>query len=192
MNNHYNAGYLDGALLPSTEADRKAFAFDAVPANLIDNLTIIKTGSADLIGDFGGGVIKINTKAIPEKVTQSLSIGGQMHSLTTFKNFTGFKQYSGEALNFLSPDRNLPEFAESALKPASLFPTGEEKTKFAEISQKFNNDWSNSNQRALLNGRFAYSLGMPLHLSPTEKSGLNPGLELRQYAPFHAKQHQYF
>ena len=38
MNDRYNAGYLDGALLPSTEADRKAFAFDVVPANLLDNL----------------------------------------------------------------------------------------------------------------------------------------------------------
>ena len=30
MNDRYNAGYLDGALLPSTEADRKAFAFDVM------------------------------------------------------------------------------------------------------------------------------------------------------------------
>jgi hypothetical protein len=52
MNDRYNAGYLDGALLSSTEADRKAFAFDVIPASLIDNLVIIKTGSPDLIGDF--------------------------------------------------------------------------------------------------------------------------------------------
>ena len=91
MNDRYNAGYLDGALLPSTEADRKAFAFDVVPANLLDNVTIIKAGSPDLVGDFGGGVIKINTKAVPERFSQSLSIGAQTHSLTTFKDFTQFQ-----------------------------------------------------------------------------------------------------
>ncbi|MBK8734971.1 MAG: carboxypeptidase-like regulatory domain-containing protein [Saprospiraceae bacterium] len=30
MNDRYNAGYLDNVLLPSTEADRKAFSFDIV------------------------------------------------------------------------------------------------------------------------------------------------------------------
>ena len=64
MNDRYNAGYLDNVLLPSTEADRKAFSFDIVPANLIDNLQILKTGSADMVGDFGGGIIKINTKSL--------------------------------------------------------------------------------------------------------------------------------
>lgn len=74
MNDRYNAGYLDGSLLPSTETDRKAFAFDLVPANLVDNLQVIKAGTPDLVGDFGGGAIKINTKSVPEKFTQSISI----------------------------------------------------------------------------------------------------------------------
>jgi TonB-dependent receptor len=172
MNDRYNAGYLDGAPLPSTESDRKAFAFDVVPANLIDNLTIIKAGSPDLVGDFGGGIIKINTKAVPEKFTQSISIGGQTHSLTTFKGFTQFKRYSGEALNFLNKARNLPEFDDNALRSASLFPSAEEKTKFAAVSKNFNNDWSNSTITAPVNTRFNYSLGFPVRLSDTRKIGV--------------------
>ncbi|HXR79617.1 MAG TPA: TonB-dependent receptor, partial [Saprospiraceae bacterium] len=88
MNDRYNAGYLDGSLLSSTEADRKAFAFDVIPAALIDNLVIIKSGSPDLIGDFGGGVIKINTKSVPDKLTQNITVGAQFHSLTSSKPFT--------------------------------------------------------------------------------------------------------
>ena len=99
MNDRYNAGYLDGALLPSTESDRKAFAFDVVPASLLDNLQIIKAGTPDLVGDFGGGIIRINTKAVPEEFTQNLTIGAQTHSLTTFKGFTQFKRYSGEGIS---------------------------------------------------------------------------------------------
>lgn len=172
MNDRYNAGYLDGALLPSTEADRKAFAFDVVPANLLDNLQIIKAGTPDLVGDFGGGIIKINTKSVPEEFTQSISIGGQTHSLTTFKDFKQFDKFSGESLGLISSERDLPDFADGALKSASSFPSAAEKKQFAAISQDFNNDWSNSNINALPNARLAYSLGVPFKFSGNRKLGL--------------------
>ncbi len=172
MNDRYNAGYLDGALLPSTESDRKAFAFDVVPANLLDNLMIIKAGSPDLVGDFGGGVIRIRTKSVPETFTQNLSIGGQMHSLTTFKGFTQFKKYAGESLNIVSSKRDLPEFSDDALRPASTFPSTEEKRQFADISQKFNNDWTNEANNAPINTRLAYSLGFPVRLANDRKIGV--------------------
>jgi TonB dependent receptor/CarboxypepD_reg-like domain/TonB-dependent Receptor Plug Domain len=161
MNDRYNAGYLDGALLPSTESDRKAFAFDVVPANLIDNLSIIKSGSPDLVGDFGGGIIKINTKAVPEEKTQSLTIGTQLHSLTTFKPFTQFKTYAGENLNFVSSQRAIP----TELLVGS-------KDKLASLSQQFNNDWSSTTANATPNTRLAYSLGLPIRLPDNQKLGV--------------------
>jgi CarboxypepD_reg-like domain/TonB-dependent Receptor Plug Domain len=172
MNDRYNAGYLDGALLPSTESDRKAFAFDVVPANLIDNLLIIKAGSPDLAGDFGGGVIKINTKSVPDKFTQSFTIGAQMHSLTTFNDFLQFKRYGGEQLNIFGNQRDIPNFTEGALKSGSTFPSAAEKAKFADISKNFNNDWSNSIVSASPNSRFAYSIGLPIRISETQKIGI--------------------
>lgn len=172
MNDRYNAGYLDGALLPSTEADRKAFAFDVVPASLIDNLQIIKAGSPELVGDFGGGIIRINTKAVPEKFTQVITVGGQTHSITTFKGFTQFNKYPGESLNFLSNERDLPEIAEGSLKTASAFPNAEEKTRLAEVSRRFNHNWSNETINALPNGRLAYSLGFPVRISDEKKLGV--------------------
>lgn len=172
MNDRYNAGYLDGALLPSTEADRKAFAFDVVPASLLDNLQIIKAGTPDLVGDFGGGVIKINTKAVPTQLTQTISIGAQMHSLTTGKDFLQFKRYSGESLNFVSKERELPTFADNALKSNNQFPSAAQKQQFAEISKGFNNDWSNEILSASPNSRLAYSLGFPIRLSGNRKIGV--------------------
>jgi hypothetical protein len=38
----YNVATLNNSVLPSTEADRKVFAFDIIPANLIDNIQISK------------------------------------------------------------------------------------------------------------------------------------------------------
>lgn len=172
MNDRYNTGYLDGALLPSTESDRKAFAFDVVPANLLDNLTIYKAGTADVSGDFGGGIVKINTKAIPETFTQNITIGGQMHSLTTGKEFMQFKRYGSEAANILSSERNIPEFAENALKLTSTFATASDRERLGKLSQGFNNDWTNENVNAAPNARFAYSLGFPIKLKDNKKIGV--------------------
>ena len=172
MNDRYNAGYLDGALMPSTESDRKAFAFDVVPANLIDNLVILKSGSPDMVGDFGGGIIRINTKAIPEKLTQTLSIGAQIHSLTSFKDFMQFKRYPSEAFNILGSQRNIPNFTEGSLKTSGVFPTAADKTRLAGISQKFNNDWSNNNVDAMPNSRLSYSFGMPIRIGDDKKLGV--------------------
>ncbi len=172
MNDRYNAGYLDGALLSSTESDRKAFSFDVVPANLIDNLMIIKAGSADMIGDFGGGVIKINTKSVPDKLVQNITVGAQYHSLTTFNEFKQSKTYASEEYNFLSDLRKIPDFDEGALKLTSTFPTSADKIRLGELSKKFNNDWSSSTFNANPNTRLAYSIGFPIQLNDVNKLGV--------------------
>ena len=60
LNDRYNAAFINGAPLPSTESDRKAFAFDIFPSAILDNLVIYKTATPDKTGEFGGGIIEIN------------------------------------------------------------------------------------------------------------------------------------
>ncbi len=45
LNDRYNTATINNAMLPSTEPDRKAFSFDLIPSNLIDNIVINKTAS---------------------------------------------------------------------------------------------------------------------------------------------------
>lgn len=160
MNDRYNAGYLNGAPLPSTESDRKAFAFDIIPANLIDNLQIIKTGSPDLTGDFAGGIIQINTKNIPSSFTQNLSIGTQINSITTFKTFERLGAKSGDIWGINSSDRNIPDVGDllvstkKAARPSQVAP-----------SKLFDDDFSVKSSSASPNLRLSYSLGAPIKLN---------------------------
>ncbi|MEJ7827391.1 MAG: TonB-dependent receptor plug domain-containing protein [Segetibacter sp.] len=57
LNDRYNAAFLNAAPLPSSESDRKAFAFNIFPSNILDNLIIYKTGTPDMSGEFGGGLV---------------------------------------------------------------------------------------------------------------------------------------
>lgn len=52
----YSNTMLNGAAVASTEPDKRAFAFDLLPSNLIENSVITKSFTPDLPGDVAGGM----------------------------------------------------------------------------------------------------------------------------------------
>lgn len=82
----YNLALLNGNRLPSTEPDRRAFSFDIIPTSLIDNIIITKGSTANLPGDFGGGIVQINTKEAGSNFFD-ISLGTSYGNLTTGKSF---------------------------------------------------------------------------------------------------------
>lgn len=100
LNERYNTAKMNGALLPSTEPDKKAFAFNIIPASLIDQVVIYKSMTPDLPPDFAGGAIDITTKEFPTRRVSELSLSLGYQTNTTFKSFkkskvTGKYDYTG-------------------------------------------------------------------------------------------------
>jgi TonB-dependent receptor len=89
LSDRYNTASLDNGALPSTEPNRKAFSFDIVPSNMVDNIVISKTATPDMAGDFAGGSVQIITKDIPDQNFVSFGVGTSYNSQTTFKDFKG-------------------------------------------------------------------------------------------------------
>lgn len=85
LNDRYNASFINGAPLPSTESDRKAFAFDIFPSAILDNLVIFKTATPDKTGEFAGGIIEITTKSSSNKRVGIISIGQGFNNTITGK-----------------------------------------------------------------------------------------------------------
>lgn len=86
----YNLAMMDGATLPSTDVQVRDFEFDIVPSNLIDNVVVFKTATPDMSFGFGGGLIQINTLAIPDQNFNSFSLGGKYINGSTGKDFLGY------------------------------------------------------------------------------------------------------
>lgn len=147
MSDRYNAAYLNGSPLPSSESDKRAFAFDIFPSGILDNLVILKTATPDLPGDFAGGIILINTKSIPEKNSTTVSVSGGYNSLTTFKDFKTYKGGKTDWLGIDDGSRQLP----------GTVPSTEDYSKITlntdkiEQAQKINYDWSLKNKTAMPN-----------------------------------------
>lgn len=82
----YNSALLNKTPLPSTEPDRRAFSFDIIPTALIDNIIVSKSASANLPGDWSGGLVQITTKEVSDNFF-NISLGSGWGSVSTFKDF---------------------------------------------------------------------------------------------------------
>lgn len=137
LNDRYNIALLNGALLGSTEPDRKAFSFDLFPSSMLDNLVIVKTANADLPGEFAGGAILVTTKDIPENSFLKVNVSGGYNTVTTFKDY---KAAAGGGSDWLGMDdgtRALP----------GSFPSTEDyknqtKDERYRSTMDFPNDWA--------------------------------------------------
>jgi hypothetical protein len=150
LNDRYNAAYLNGAPLPSSESDRKAFSFDMFPSNMLENLVISKSATSDQPAEFAGGIITINTKAIPEKSFISFALGSGYNTLTTFKTQT---TYQGGSLDWLGID-NGSRALSSSIPAYGTYPTS--MTEQATLAKQFSTSWALSTQHFSPNYNFQY------------------------------------
>ncbi len=160
----YNAVFINNAPLPSSEPDRKAFAFDIFPASFISDIKVIKTAMPSLSGEFAGGLIQIRTKDIPEKDFYSGSFSVGYNTITTGRDF--YKGQGGK-FDFFGWDdgtRAIPE----GLPSVEEFPTMS-KPERLEYSKLFNNNWQLSDKKALPNLSGQFSMGHKINFIPKAK-----------------------
>lgn len=170
LSDRYNTALVDDAPLPSTEPNRKAFSFDIIPANMIDNIIITKSGTPDLPGDFAGGVINILTKEVPEENFNNISIGTGMNTASTFKSFKSGYRSPTDFLGFDNGKRELhPNFPTTAgldklnpNKPAQSIP----------YLKALNNDYAVREHSALPAVNLQASLGRLYHLKGNSRFGI--------------------
>lgn len=158
----YNGAFINGSPLPSSEPDRKAFAFDIFPANLLDNLVIVKSATPDLSGEFAGGLILIKTKDIPEQNFYQVSLGSSINSITTFKDFT--KNVKG-SLDFLGIDDGTRKLPKSLPNNATMseyqnnIQSMDDVKRLVNVAKPFNNNFELNNGTAAPAYSFQFSMG---------------------------------
>lgn len=108
LSDRYNQALLNDAPMPSSEPDKKAFSFDMIPSVMIDNVIINKTATPDLLGEFAGGLVQVNTRDVPIKNQLSIGISLGYNSQSTFKDFVSNKRNSLDWLGFDDGTRSLP------------------------------------------------------------------------------------
>ncbi|WP_119082275.1 TonB-dependent receptor domain-containing protein [Altererythrobacter sp. B11] len=86
LGDRYSLALLNGLPLPSPEPLSRVVPLDIFPTNVIASTLVQKTYSPNFPGEFGGGVINLTTRAVPDE--SFLTIGGGISgdTETTFQN----------------------------------------------------------------------------------------------------------
>jgi TonB-dependent receptor len=100
LGDRYSKTLLNGVQIPGLDPDRNTVQMDIFPANLIDNVVVIKNFTPDLPGDFSGGLIDIITKDFPNQFTvgasASLGYNPQANLNDAFLTYeTGNRDWTG-------------------------------------------------------------------------------------------------
>jgi len=95
LGDRYSLALLNGLPLPSPEPLSRVVPLDIFPTNVIASSLVQKTYSPNFPGEFGGGVINLTTRAVPEESFLTISGGLSGDTQTTFQN--GYAYYGGES-----------------------------------------------------------------------------------------------
>lgn len=167
LSDRYNAAFLNGAPLPSSESDRKAFAFDIFPSNILDNLVIYKTATPDMSAEFAGGLINISTRSIPSQNFTTLSLGLGYNTRATFKDKVDYNGGKWDFLGFDDGSRAMP----------SQIPGIDEFNKLslpdrAKYSTYFNNNWALKTKKALPYQSLQFTKGLNVQRKGSDYLGM--------------------
>lgn len=151
----YNSVLINDVITPSTEVESRSFSFDIVPSNILDRMIVYKSGSAELPGDFAGGVIKVYTKRRPDQnfIDAGLTLG--YRAGTTFQNTQSHTRGGLNALGLWSADQQIP----SSFPTRSADFNNQNAALRASYARLLPNTWGLNNISVSPDVRFALNLG---------------------------------
>jgi hypothetical protein len=164
----YNLAMINGIQLGSTEPDRKAFSFDQIPANMIDNIIINKAFVPELPGEWAGGLIQVQTRDIPTRNFFNIQVGTGFNTQTVNKDFYTYQGGKTDYLGIDDGTRSLPTTYTTKSEFDALSPA--QKT---EMGKTFPNIWNSTVNNGLnrFNGQIQMGGGFNAPLKGTGKLG---------------------
>ncbi|WP_150451432.1 TonB-dependent receptor [Arenibacter lacus] len=164
LGDRYTKSILNGMDIPGLDPDRNTIQLDIFPTNIIDNLLVHKSASADLPADFTGGIVDIVTKDFPNSKEHSFSIGGSYNPDMHFNN--DYLNYKGSPTDFLGFDngsRSLPINAQQYIPN-----TYEYSPLLTAITKKFNPTLSAMREKSGMDYSMGFTTGNQYHLGESD------------------------
>jgi len=154
LGERYSSTLLNNSGIPSPEPLRKVVPLDIFPTSLIESVLVQKTYSPQYPGEFGGGVIDLRTKAVPDDFVLEIGIEGKYNSEATFKDGLSYDGTGSEIFGFGGSRRNIPD---EILKDVTLASLTEEEREAA--GEALPNIWSIDNETNLPGAGFDFVWG---------------------------------
>ena len=167
LGDRYTKSILNGVDIPGLDPDRNTIQMDIFPTNIIDNIQVVKSATANLPADFTGGMVNIVTKDFTNKEAYSISAGAEYNPKMHFNsNFLSSKGSKTDFLGFDNGSRELPiNRAQYIPKPS------DNNSLLSQITQTFNPEMKAKKQTSLMNYNFGFTAGNLFDIGNNKKLG---------------------
>ena len=161
LGDRYTKTMMNGLEIPGLDPDKNTLQMDLFPTNIIDNIIVHKSFTADLPADFTGGVVDISMKNFPEEKIGTISLNLGYNPFFHFKS--DYLTYKGGSTDFLGFDDgtraipatdDIPFFAYAIADP-----DGDKAKRYKEILGSFNPTMSTYKSMSLMDAGIGFSLG---------------------------------
>jgi outer membrane receptor protein involved in Fe transport len=164
LGERYSSTEVDGVRIASPEQNKRVVPLDLVPANLLENIVVQKTYTADRPGEFGGGDVQVHTKDFPGSRTWSFSIAQGVNQGVTFGQRRTYASSSADVFGFGAESRKIPDAVYDVAGHRPLVESNDPSRGFtrstlASVARSFTNTWSSQSAHAIPNAVYSATYG---------------------------------
>jgi hypothetical protein len=140
LSGRYTNALLNGVRLPNSDPDEPGVQLDLFPGNMLNSLSVAKTFSPDIPGNFAGGSLQLETRDYPEKPTLTIQLATGANTQSTFRQVLTHKGGDTDFLGLDDGTRALPSGVPNERVLATS--RGLSRSDVNEIAKKFPNAWT--------------------------------------------------
>ncbi|MBZ0263349.1 TonB-dependent receptor [bacterium] len=163
----YSKVSLNNAMVAGTEPNRSSVSLELFPSSMMSQVSVIKSYTPDQYGEFGGGVVNMDTWEFPGQRELKASIGTSINSQSTFNDFQTYKGGNLDVLGFDDGTRSLPSSIENLdtklVVKGRFSDIGLTSPEVENLGESFDNQWSPNTVVAMPNQSYSWSVAGNMH-----------------------------
>ncbi|SDR68605.1 TonB-dependent receptor [Formosa sp. Hel1_31_208] len=155
LGDRYTKSILNGIDIPGLDPDRNTIQMDLFPTNILDNVIVLKSASAEYPADFTGGIVDIVTKDFPTRAEYTLSVGTAYNPDMHFNE--NYLTYTGSDTDFLGFDDGTRDLPINRYQPVPN--TDEDRILLSSLTNSFEKELRAKREMSGMNFDFGFTLG---------------------------------
>ena len=167
LGDRYTKSILNGVDIPGLDPDRNTIQMDIFPTNILDNIQVVKSFTANYPADFTGGVVNIVTKDFSNKAEYSISVGAEYNSNMHFNsNYLTSESSKTDLFGFDSGKRDMPVSREAKIPSPS-----DNNPALSYLTAVFDPEMKAKKEMSFMNTNFGFTASNQYNIGTANKIG---------------------